>query len=150
MWDLQRFVFFTVEPSKDQAAGRSCAAWLCHCSHGHRRCAGELKNVLSAHKGPIFSLKWNKQGDLLLSGSVDKTAIIWDGATGQVKQQFECHSGAVAARSELRMQTRHSDLIAALQYRGLLHLDPGQLAARSRVSPDALLYVRRRLSRSLT
>ncbi len=50
--------------------------------------------MLSAHKGPIFSLKWNKQGDLLLSGSVDKTAIIWDGATGQVKQQFECHSGA--------------------------------------------------------
>ena len=49
--------------------------------------------MLSAHKGPIFSLKWNKQGDLLLSGSVDKTAIIWDGATGQVKQQFECHSG---------------------------------------------------------
>ena len=49
--------------------------------------------MLSAHKGPIFSLKWNRQGDLLLSGSVDKTAIIWDGATGQVKQQFECHSG---------------------------------------------------------
>lgn len=51
--------------------------------------------MLSAHKGPIFSLKWNRQGDLLLSGSVDKTAIIWDGATGQVKQQFECHSGAL-------------------------------------------------------
>jgi WD40 repeat protein len=31
-------------------------------------------------KGPIFSLKWNKKGDYLLSGSVDKTAIIWAGA----------------------------------------------------------------------
>ncbi len=56
--------------------------------------------MLSAHKGPIFSLKWNRQGDLLLSGSVDKTAIIWDGATGQVKQQFECHSGARDSSSE--------------------------------------------------
>jgi len=25
---------------------------------------------------------------------VDKTAIIWDGRTGEVKQQFEFHTGA--------------------------------------------------------
>jgi len=53
---------------------------------------GELKTVLSRHKGPIFSLKWNKKGDNLLSGSVDKTAIIWDAKTGEVRQQFEVHS----------------------------------------------------------
>lgn len=55
--------------------------------------AGELRNTLCAHKGPIFSLKWNRKGTLLLSGSVDKTAIIWDGRTGEVKQQFEFHTG---------------------------------------------------------
>jgi len=55
--------------------------------------AGDLKNTLNKHKGPIFSLKWNKKGDCLLSGSVDKTAIIWDARTGDVKQQFEYHSG---------------------------------------------------------
>ena len=55
--------------------------------------AGELRNTLQNHKGPIFSLKWNKKGDMLLSGSVDKTAIIWDGRTGEVKQQFEFHTG---------------------------------------------------------
>ena len=55
--------------------------------------AGELKNTLNNHRGPIFSLKWNRKGDLLLSGSVDKTAIIWDGRTGEVKQQFEYHTG---------------------------------------------------------
>lgn len=55
--------------------------------------AGELKNSLNKHKGPIFSLKWNKKGDCLLSGSVDKTAIIWDAKTGDVKQQFEYHTG---------------------------------------------------------
>ena len=48
---------------------------------------------MNNHSGPIFSLKWNKKGDLLLSGSVDKTAIIWDGRTGEVKQQFEFHTG---------------------------------------------------------
>jgi transducin (beta)-like 1 len=52
-----------------------------------------LKNTLNRHKGPIFSLKWNKSGNYLLSGSVDKTAIIWDAKTGEVKQQFEFHSG---------------------------------------------------------
>ena len=52
-----------------------------------------MRNTLGNHKGPIFSLKWNKKGDLLLSGSVDKTAIIWDGRTGEVKQQFEFHTG---------------------------------------------------------
>ncbi len=55
--------------------------------------AGQLKNTLNNHRGPIFSLKWNKKSDLLLSGSVDKTAIIWDGRTGEVRQQFEFHTG---------------------------------------------------------
>jgi len=52
---------------------------------------GELQATLARHQGPIFTLKWNKNGDLLLSGSVDKTAIIWDAKSGEVKQQFECH-----------------------------------------------------------
>eukprot|EP01121_Diplochlamys_sp_Union-15-3_P010720 TRINITY_DN3038_c0_g1_i3.p1 TRINITY_DN3038_c0_g1~~TRINITY_DN3038_c0_g1_i3.p1 ORF type:complete len:399 (+),score=70.03 TRINITY_DN3038_c0_g1_i3:89-1285(+) len=56
-------------------------------------CKGNLKNTLKKHKGPIFSLKWNKTGEYLLSGSVDKTAVIWDPKTGEVKQQFEFHSG---------------------------------------------------------
>lgn len=55
--------------------------------------AGALKLKLQRHNGPIFSLKWSKKGDMLLSGSVDKTAIVWDAKTGDVKQQFEFHSG---------------------------------------------------------
>eukprot|EP01133_Synstelium_polycarpum_P003628 gene3628-4157_t len=34
---------------------------------------------------------WNKRGDYLLSGSVDKTSIVWDVKTGRVVQQFEFH-----------------------------------------------------------
>ena len=47
--------------------------------------------TLTKHKGPIFSLKWNSSGKYLLSGSVDKTAIIWDARKGEVLQQFEHH-----------------------------------------------------------
>jgi transducin (beta)-like 1 len=63
---------------------------------------GELVNTLGGaptgggavglhHEGPIFALKWNKASTLLLSGSVDKTAIVWDAATGAVKQHFRLH-----------------------------------------------------------
>ncbi|KAK6116269.1 hypothetical protein DH2020_049991 [Rehmannia glutinosa] len=52
----------------------------------------DLVSTLNRHKGPIFSLKWNKKGDFLLSGSVDKTAIVWDVKTMECKQQFEFHS----------------------------------------------------------
>jgi hypothetical protein len=38
---------------------------------------------------------------MLLSGSVDKTAIVWDAKTGDVKQQFEFHSGE---QQQLRIQ----------------------------------------------
>ena len=78
----------------------TCTAFLTH-EHvitveiitTHLSFSGELKSTLNKHKGPIFSLKWNKKGDCLLSGSVDKTAIIWDAKTGDCKQQFEYHSG---------------------------------------------------------
>eukprot|EP00958_Prasinococcus_capsulatus_P014923 scaffold1575_cov352-Prasinococcus_capsulatus_cf.AAC.11 len=53
---------------------------------------GKLLRTLNKHKGPIFSLKWNKKSDLLLSGSVDKTAIVWDARTGDVRQVFSYHS----------------------------------------------------------
>lgn len=61
--------------------------------------SGELKQTLFKHKGPIFSLKWNKKGDFLLSGSVDKTAIVWDTKTWECKQQFEFHSGMLACHN---------------------------------------------------
>eukprot|EP00884_Botryococcus_braunii_P016585 jgi/Botrbrau1/360/Bobra.110_2s0018.1 len=53
---------------------------------------GNLIHTLEQHKGPIFSLKWNKTRDYLLSGSVDKTAVVWDGRNGKMIQQFEFHT----------------------------------------------------------
>eukprot|EP00298_Acanthocystis_sp_HF-20_P008899 c17973_g1_i1.p1 GENE.c17973_g1_i1~~c17973_g1_i1.p1 ORF type:complete len:487 (+),score=246.70 c17973_g1_i1:68-1528(+) len=52
---------------------------------------GTLKFTLEEHKGPIFALKWNMNCTFLLSGSADKSAIIWDAQTGKVKQKFAFH-----------------------------------------------------------
>lgn len=36
---------------------------------------GELVKTLSDHKGPIFSIKWNKKGNYLLSAGIDKVCV---------------------------------------------------------------------------
>ena len=52
---------------------------------------GTLKSTLVHHSGPIFALKWNNKGTLIVTVGVDKTAIVWDVVTGEVKQQFCFH-----------------------------------------------------------
>ena len=54
---------------------------------------GRLQKTLIKHQGPVFALKWNKKGNYLLSGGVDKTTIVWDVQLGEVKQHFSLHSG---------------------------------------------------------
>ncbi len=36
---------------------------------------GTLKSTLGQHKGPIFALKWNKNGNYILSAGVDRVII---------------------------------------------------------------------------
>jgi len=45
----------------------------------------------TGHEGPIFALKWNANSTLLLSGSVDKSAIVWDAVAGTVRRHFRLH-----------------------------------------------------------
>ena len=52
---------------------------------------GELKATLVRHSGPIFALKWNSRGGCIVTGGVDKTAVVWDVSSGEVKQQFSFH-----------------------------------------------------------
>lgn len=54
---------------------------------------GDPKYAMKKHVGPIFSIKWNKKGELLLSGGVDKSAIVWDIRTGEARQSFSFHQG---------------------------------------------------------
>lgn len=72
-------------------AGRIDEVWYdCHMS---LLSAGMCQQSLVGHAGPIFSLKWNKKGDLLLTGSLDRSAIVWNAKAGTIKQQFSFHSG---------------------------------------------------------
>jgi transducin (beta)-like 1 len=57
--------------------------------------AGSLHKVLTGHQGPVFSLKYSKNGAMLLTGSVDKSVIVWDTKTGTIKQHLKQHEGAV-------------------------------------------------------
>lgn len=52
---------------------------------------GNLISDLRGHTGPIFALKWNRNGKYILSAGVDKTTIIWDAANAEIKQQFQYH-----------------------------------------------------------
>ena len=54
---------------------------------------GELKHILAKHQNPIFSLKWNRAGTILLTGGVDQLTIAWDPFNGEAQQTFAHHSG---------------------------------------------------------
>jgi transducin (beta)-like 1 len=80
---------------------------------------GALIHTLRGHKGPIFSLKWNKQGNYLLSGSYDKTTIVWDvsGSTGFVEQQFTDHEAPA-----LDVDWRDNDTFASCSTDKTVHI----------------------------
>jgi transducin (beta)-like 1 len=56
---------------------------------------GRLEHSLEHSEDPILALKWNKRGDLLLSGSIDATTVVWNVANEERKQTFSFHKGAV-------------------------------------------------------
>lgn len=60
---------------------------------------GDLRSTLVQHAGPIFALKWNPKGSCIVTGGVDKTAVVWDVQSGEVKQQFCLHKGLIDRKS---------------------------------------------------
>lgn len=68
---------------------------------------GHLQKTLTKHQGPVFALKWNKKGNYLLSGGVDKTTVVWDVQLGEVKQHFALHSGTPYSMLMLHACTSH-------------------------------------------
>lgn len=41
---------------------------------------------------PVFAVRWNRRGDCIAVGSVDKTATVWDAASGEMRQQCVFHT----------------------------------------------------------
>ena len=71
---------------------------LPHTQNQHRQHAlplyvGQLLQTLKGHQSAVTCLKFSKQTNLLLSGSVDKTAIVWAADTGMQMQRVTAHSG---------------------------------------------------------
>jgi WD40 repeat protein/TPR repeat protein len=51
--------------------------------------------VLRGHRGALWRLSFAENGTQLLSASMDRTAILWDGKTGALKQRFVGHDAEV-------------------------------------------------------
>lgn len=54
-------------------------------NHAAPCCAGTLRTLMEGHSSPLFCLRFNRKGDLLLSGGVDKAVIVWEVKSGGCK-----------------------------------------------------------------
>jgi tricorn protease-like protein len=53
------------------------------------------KLTLKGHSDDVKTIAFSADGKTIVSGSIDKTVILWDVQTGQVKQRFTKHQGWV-------------------------------------------------------
>jgi len=53
--------------------------------------------TLNGHKGEIVSLHFNAEGDKILTGSFDKTAMVWDTRTGKCIHVLAEHTGEISS-----------------------------------------------------
>jgi transducin (beta)-like 1 len=56
---------------------------------------GVVLHELHEHTGPVFSIKWSKDGNYLLSGSYDRRSVVWDARSGVVSHIFTVHQAPV-------------------------------------------------------
>lgn len=58
---------------------------------------GKEISKLIGHQGYILAIAYAPNGKTILTGSVDKTAKLWDAASGNLLKNFEGHTGMVSA-----------------------------------------------------
>ena len=68
--------------------------------------SGKLVKLLTGHKNVVHALRFSPDGKRLISGSGDKTAIIWDVAAGQVLLRLAGHTKQIKAVSFSRNGAR--------------------------------------------
>ena len=59
----------------------------------------KLKNTLKCHELPLTNCAFNKNGSKFITGSYDRTCIIWDTNTGELLQKLHGHNNVVYAIS---------------------------------------------------
>ena len=81
-------------------------------------CAGQLLQTLKGHGSAVTCLKFSRHTNLLLSGSFDKAAIVWQADTGVQMQRITAHAGTHVALHDpsghLSKCCRHSLLLAKM------------------------------------
>ncbi len=91
----QRRTLDTTEPSRLAPPNKPTSA-----GHGSsRRVAHHVpkRRVLRGHGGPVFAVSFSGDGNLLLSGSGDRTVRLWDLSTGQIQKTIALHLDTVRA-----------------------------------------------------
>ena len=58
---------------------------------------GKIHSTLKGHEGQLVSLHFNSDGDLILTGSFDKSAIIWDARIGDPVHQLIGHDKEISS-----------------------------------------------------
>lgn len=56
---------------------------------------GTLFSSLEKHEGPVFSIKWSKDGKLILSGGNDRKANVWDHGSQTLLKSYLLHTAQV-------------------------------------------------------
>ncbi|HEY5937048.1 MAG TPA: hypothetical protein VIU61_20500, partial [Kofleriaceae bacterium] len=56
---------------------------------------GALRARLVGHQSGITSVEFSPDGASVVTGSIDRTAMIWDAKTGQLRKPLEGHDGAL-------------------------------------------------------
>jgi len=77
-----------------------------------------LEKELEGHQGCVNCIEWSKAGELLASGSDDKTVIIWDGLRGKKRAQINTvHEGNIFSVKFLPQTDNHVIATGAGDYR---------------------------------
>ena len=71
-----------------------------------KRPAARKSRAFQGHTGTIYGVALSRDGKHVLTGSMDKTAILWDAASGKKIQTFEGHSDSLWRGPERRRQAR--------------------------------------------
>lgn len=58
---------------------------------------GKLLTTLEGHTGSVWAVDFSPDGARVLTGSGNKTARLWDAATGKTVAALEGHTGSVTA-----------------------------------------------------